>query len=187
MNNKLVDRLQVWGFEDHFFIFKDASLGICLKLNPLDISCKDDDAINQLHQTLTDFLNGLSSNLSLQFVQEIVKSRPDKINEHEQLLKSESPELVQEMVSQRVLEFKRKSNDGELTEQNNYLFVRQPFSKKNQKNSFLDFFRQKKENVLSPETIKQEKYKFSQVVENLKRTFETSGILIEAMEPQKTY
>ncbi|MBL7555113.1 MAG: ATP-binding protein [Bdellovibrionaceae bacterium] len=187
MNNKLVDRLQVWGFEDHFFIFKDASLGVCLKLNPIDISCKDDESINDLHQSVTDLLNGLGSDLSLQFMQEIVKADSEKILAHQKLQQNTAPDLVKEMVSQRVSAFTEKAEKGEISEQNNYLFIRKLISTQKQKKSVFNFFKNKKEESISPETIQKEKIKFSQVVENLRRSMDNVGLKTEPLEPQKSY
>ncbi len=68
MNANLVDRLQVWGFEDGKLIFKDLSLGSILELTPKDISCSTDEYLNSLKSTTCDFLNGLPEGLSIQFV-----------------------------------------------------------------------------------------------------------------------
>jgi len=41
MNNSLVEKLQIWGFEENLLVFRDGNLGAALRLSPLDVTCLD--------------------------------------------------------------------------------------------------------------------------------------------------
>ena len=79
LDSTLADRLELWGFDNNVMVFRDFSLGGALKLSSIDVSCKSDEAINELKSQIRQFLNGLDSNLSLQFVQEIVPEMPVRL------------------------------------------------------------------------------------------------------------
>ncbi|USN48503.1 MAG: ATP-binding protein [Pseudobdellovibrionaceae bacterium] len=78
MSMALADKLQVWGMEDDFIIFKDGSLGFCLELIPLDVSCFDEGGLNDIHERVTGLLNALPSGINLQFIQ-CIESGNDRV------------------------------------------------------------------------------------------------------------
>jgi hypothetical protein len=82
MNNALAEKLEVWGFEEGKLIFKDFSLGTILKVIPRDIQTSTDQSLNTVHQIACDFLNGLPSGLSIQFVQMISRGNETRIERH---------------------------------------------------------------------------------------------------------
>ncbi len=98
-SNALVEKLQVWGFEDGKLIFKDFSLGQVLLVTQPDISTATDEFLNALHLSICDFLNGLPSGLSVQFVQVVEGDIGSVISKHESTLLPEAPMLVRPLSS----------------------------------------------------------------------------------------
>ena len=129
MNNALVDRLQIWGFEDGIAIFKDKSLGFGFQIAPQDISCESNERINQIKGQLKLFLGSLPSNIDLQFVQAIEKGGKEDLDAH-LALASEASELVQQLTQERFEKFSILEDSGALPSQKNLLFVRIPFDDK---------------------------------------------------------
>ena len=103
MTTALADKLQVWGFEKDFTIFADGSCGFGLELNPIDVSCWNDERVNNLSVSIGQFLNGLRVGLDLQFVQEISSNDNEKIlQQHEALARETSNECTKVVTGKRV-------------------------------------------------------------------------------------
>jgi type-IV secretion system protein TraC len=127
VNQSLVEKLQVWGFEDDLLIFKDFSLGSVLELSPRDISTAPDDLLNSLHGMTCDFLNGIKSPLSMQFVQVIEQGASDVLIRHQELKVLSAPELSDELLRQRVEKIGALDDAGQIPTQKLYLVLRRAF------------------------------------------------------------
>lgn len=121
----LSDEIQVWGFEEGFTLFKDASIGFGLQLSTVDVSCLDDDIINQVLSRIKDFLNGLPSGIDIQFVQDIRPGNDTKIGQHAN--NSSNDVLVETLTKSRVERLTKLDEEGLLPIQDLKLFVRVPF------------------------------------------------------------
>ena len=130
MNNALVEKLDVWGFENRFLIFKDKSLGKILEILPKDISCSTDQFLNSLHGGICDFLNGLPEGMNLQFVQMIDKSAEIILEKHEALNVDSSPNLAKRLLAERAGRIRSADLDGKIPNQKLYLVLRRKFVKK---------------------------------------------------------
>lgn len=130
MSVALADSLQVWGIENNTVIFSDGSLGACLELIPIDVSCSDSDRCNDLHDGLCSFLNALPSGIDIQFIQEI-KAGNNKVikNYEDQCLKSQS-ELIKELSLKRVESLNSLDSEGFLPVHGLKLLIRKPLSNK---------------------------------------------------------
>ena len=53
--SNLHEKLQIWGFENNFMIFRDSSIGACLKIEPIDVSCFNNESLNGLNHRLAAF------------------------------------------------------------------------------------------------------------------------------------
>ena len=82
MSGNLADALQVWGLEENITIFIDGSFGTGFRLMPIDGSCWSIDQANDYSQRLAQFLNGLPSEIDIQFVQDIKSGNSELINKH---------------------------------------------------------------------------------------------------------
>lgn len=85
MSGVLADKLQVWGLEDDYIIFSDGSLGFCLEVQPIDVSCWDEVGMNDLHFGLCGFLNALPSGIDIQFIQDICSGNDQIISDNQEL------------------------------------------------------------------------------------------------------
>jgi conjugal transfer ATP-binding protein TraC len=83
--NSLANLLQIWGFQDDAIIFADGSLGFVLELSPVDVSCWEDERVDDYAARLASFLNSLPSGVDVQFVQEISAGNADILDRSEQL------------------------------------------------------------------------------------------------------
>lgn len=175
--SSLAEKLEVWGFEEGRFIFKDMSLGAILKINPRDISCATDEELNALHQVAADFLNGLPAGLSLQFVQMIEKGGASLIQAHGALSTTQMP-LVEKMLSERQSRLKHLDDEGMTPAQAMYVILRRPFKKSVPKKKFSFSFWKKnfEEEDFIRDTIEPELRSFSQVLEQVSQGLETLGL-----------
>jgi len=176
--SSLAEKLDVWGFEEGRFIFKDMSLGTILKVTPRDISCATDEELNTLHQVAADFLNGLPAGLSLQFVQMIEKGGAGLIQNHTDLSEAQEP-LIEKMLTDRVRRLQELDNSGMAPSQSLYVVLRRPFKKAvAKKKSVFSFWKKNshEEADFTRDTIEPELRSFSQLVEQVRQGFETLGI-----------
>lgn len=124
----LSDEIRVWGFENNFIVFDDASIGFGLKLDPLDVSCTSDDEKNQLTTSVIQFLNGLPANTDLQLVCDIRSGNTATIDGFRALAKESTNEMAKFLTSERADMFQALDNEGLIPRYDFYLFVRRPNS-----------------------------------------------------------
>src|SRR5476651_1572495 len=97
----LSDEIRVWGFEDNFIVFDDASIGFGLKLEPLDVTCASDDEKNQLSTSVIQFLNGLPAKTDLQLVCDIRSGNGSTINGFRALADNSTNDMAKFLTSER--------------------------------------------------------------------------------------
>ncbi len=173
----LVDKLQVWGFEDGFLIFKDFSLGAILELKARDVSTATDEFLNSIHSQTCDFLNGLKDPLSMQFVQVIDRGVGTTLDRHEALMESSAPKLAEQLLRERIQKNRARDEAGLIPNQKLYLVLRRPFVRTAKRERRLKIWEKKDEaqewarSALEPE-IKL----FRQVIESTRKGLEIVGI-----------
>lgn len=126
----LSENLQIWGFEDDLTLFSDGSLGFALECIPKDITCYDDNAINDLSSRLGQLLNGLPTGIDIQFLQEIKPGNKNIIDSHSSLKKENDNILLNSLFNERVKKFKDLDDSGRLPFHGLKVFVRRPLKKK---------------------------------------------------------
>lgn len=186
MDATLANRLQVWGFEDGVIVFKDFSLGAAFKVSTLDVSCLADEEIGGIKESLRQFLNGVPSGTSLQFVQEIVPGNLEVIKEHGTRFAPNLTETSQEIIKERLAKFKRLDQEGQLPKQNLYLLVRKPFEKGLVKSGWLSIFRRKKQE-LTEAHLQNEIRHFERVLDNLTSSLNSVNIEAEPLLDQDVF
>jgi len=123
ISNILADYLQIWGFEQNHAVFTDASVGAVFELSPVDVSCSDDEYINQLADRLGHFLNGLPSGFRLQFAQDIKGGNHDVISRFESQNTSDNL-LSKKITTERAKRLFDMDQAGELPAHRLYLVIR---------------------------------------------------------------
>lgn len=123
MSNRLADYLQVWGLEENHIIFSDGSFGFGFRLKPIDASCWSIDQVNEYSQKLVQFLNGMQTEVDLQFVSDIKSGNREIIERHNKNELNTS-QVVQELTQARVSKFSELDSDGLLPKHELILFVR---------------------------------------------------------------
>ena len=186
IKNQLAQKLQVWGFEGKFLIFKDLSLGVILEISQKDITCQTDEALNSFHESNCDFLNSLPPNLSLQFVQSIERGFSKTIEEHESLLQMEAPELSKELLEERTLNLRQSDENGDLRSQKLYVLLRKPFIK-NIKKKGLKLFSKTEEKDWSREVLEPELKSFKKSVELVKSGLELLSLESRILNEEETF
>lgn len=129
MSTALADCLQVWGIESNTVVFSDGSLGACLELSPIDVSCSDEYRCNDLHEGLCSFLNSLPSGVDIQFIQEIKSGNDKVIQDYENLCHGAKSELIKELSLKRVKSLNALDSQGLLPVHKLKLLIRKPLSK----------------------------------------------------------
>lgn len=111
MSAKLADYLQIWGLEGDNIIFADGSFGLGFNLSPVDSSCWSTEQANEYANKLSQFLNGLPSEIDIQFIQDIKSGNQERIDQH---LASDSSdnEVVRELTLARARKFQKLDSDG---------------------------------------------------------------------------
>lgn len=123
MSQKLADCLQIWGLEENHIIFSDGSYGFGFKLKPVDASCWATDQINEYNQKLIQFLNGLQTEVDLQFVSDIKSGNIEVIKRHKNS-NSDTTTVVQSLTETRVQKFSELDQEGLLPKHELLCFVR---------------------------------------------------------------
>lgn len=125
-NNALIQKFEIWGFEEGIAVFKDSSLGFGFSLNAQDISCESDEKINQVKSHLRTLLGSLPSGIDIQFVQSIEKAGKRDLEQHLSFSSSATP-LIRHVAEARFQKFSDLDDSGALPRQENLVFVRIPF------------------------------------------------------------
>ena len=189
MNSKLVDQLQVWGFEDGKLIFKDLSLGSVLELQAKDISCSTDEYLNSLKSVTSDFLNGLPEKLSIQFVQMTTGGSGKVSNDHAALLIDSSSELSKSLLTDRVHKISEQNLNHELIEQKLFVVIRRNFVNKFKPKKRFRLFKKEEntEEYYARSILEPELKLFNQMQLNIQKSFETLGIKTKGLGESETY
>ncbi|MBS1983081.1 MAG: ATP-binding protein [Bdellovibrionales bacterium] len=120
----LVEKIELWGFEKDFAIFRDGSIGFSFELIGADISSSADDTINTWTSRIGSFLNGLPPHLDLQFVQSIESGNSEKLSEFKNRAGGASSSLVQDLAQARVDCMSELDGTGAMPVHRMYLVVR---------------------------------------------------------------
>ncbi len=190
MNSKLVDQLQVWGFEEGKLIFKDLSLGSVLELTAKDISCSTDEYLNSLKSVTCDFLNGLPEKLSIQFVQMTAGGSSQMSEDHASLLKDSASRLSKSLLNERVQKISDLNSKNEIIDQKLYVVIRRSFVNKikTKKKRFRLFKKDdSSEEYFARSILEPELKLFSQMELNIQKGFETLGIKTRTLSEGETY
>ncbi|MBI4925322.1 MAG: ATP-binding protein [Bdellovibrio sp.] len=129
MTTSLADQLQVWGFEGDTIIFQDGSQGMGLQATPIDVSCWDNERVNQLSEKICQFLNGLPIKIDLQFIQEITSGNEEVISKHEKLAHTSNQKVVTELTRVRAEKLRHLDAQGFLPKHGLKIFLRRPMAK----------------------------------------------------------
>ena len=188
INQTLVDKLQIWGFEDGYIIFKDFSLGAILELKAIDISTTTDDLLNSIHTRTCDFLNGLKEPLSVQFVQVIERGVNSTLEQHEQLMTSSAPDLAEQLLRERVTRIRERDRKGEIPNQKLYIILRKPFVLTVKRKNRLKIW-EKKDDVTewSHSALEPEIKLFRQVVESTRKSLELVGVASQSLNESEIF
>jgi conjugal transfer ATP-binding protein TraC len=111
-NDKLVDSLEIWGFEDNYIIYGDGSIGSALSVSPVDVSCWEDDGVNSLSERLCQFLNALPEDIDVQYIQDICKGNDEILSAHEATRHKECSEISTALSAERLEGLRSLDSEG---------------------------------------------------------------------------
>ncbi len=181
----LIDKLQVWGFEDEITLFKDSSMGFGFRLEPHDVAHSSDEDINHLKEKLKNFLGSLPAHIDLQFVQSIEKGGKDTLQEHLSFSKN-SPTLVKHLAQERLNKFNALEEEGKLPQQFNYLLVRIPLKDKNNLEAKIFSLSTQKNEKITMMAFKKGLHKANQLQNEIERQLIAAGFHALRLEPSET-
>jgi conjugal transfer ATP-binding protein TraC len=189
MNNALAEKLEVWGFEEGKLIFKDFSLGTILKVIPRDIQTSTDQSLNTVHQIACDFLNGLPSGLSIQFVQMISRGNETRIERHKADLTESAPELAKKLLMERTEKLLTDDQAGKIPTQSLFVVLRRPFSRpvKPKSKSWRVWKKQDLTTEWASSILDPELRSFNQIVENTRQGLETLGLSSHVLSEEDSF
>lgn len=188
MMTSLAEKLEVWGFEEGVLIFKDLSLGTVLQLTARDVSCATDEELNTLHRLACDFLNGLPSGLSIQFVQGIHRSDSATLQRHRSLSDSGAQPLTTKLMDERLARLARLDEKGAAPQTSLYIVLRKPFTRKNAKPTRrLAFWKRDVEREDSFDILEKELHEFSRTAESVRQGLETLGVESAALSEEEIF
>lgn len=184
----LVDKLEVWGFEDGKLIFTDFSLGSILEIKPRDISCATDELLNSMKDISCNFLNGLPDKLSIQFVQATTGGIEKIVEQHGSAKIGSANELSSSLLEARTKRILELDSMGEVPMQKFYVVLRRPFVKPRPKQKrSLKFWEKKEEEDWSRSVLEPELVFFQQMQEQVRKGLDTLGISSRALNENETY
>lgn len=189
MNDALQSKVQVWGFEESFLIFKDFSLGMILEISPKDISTATDESLNSFARKTADLLNGLPEGMSIQFCQMIDSDVSRILGQHEALGEGGAPDVARKLSENRLTRLRDRESRGQIPKQKLFVilrrnFMRQPVSKK----PLFQFWNTKSKPVdFSRTHLERELKLFTTVVENVKNDFLSLGISPRSLSEEEVF
>lgn len=178
----LSELIQIWGFEEDLFLFKDGSLGFSLKMTPIDLQAKSDHEINALKLQTIQVLNGLPENTTLQFVQDIRSENSSKLYNYEELIDEKVHDSVRSLSRERVRHFEQLHSNNNLPTYSLKLVVRlNPTAKLFEKKMFKskDFLHKVTEENLK-KAVSQARRTQSNIMQSLKSIFEKVEVMPRA-------
>lgn len=185
MSKNLVDKLQVWGFEEGKLIFKDFSLASIFEIEAKDISCKTDEYLNSLKSQECHFLNSLPEGLNVQFVQMTTGGVNKIIDVHQKQMVDGADQITRELLSERVRKIQLQDQKNEIISVKRLLVIRRKFVTKPQNKKeplwrrFLNFIMRKptpEEDIFSRNILEPELKSFSQLEDDMQKKLESLGI-----------
>lgn len=179
--HSLIQKFETWGFEDGITLFKDSSLGFGFRIKPHDISCEDDDKINQIKSQLKTLLGSLPSGIDIQFVQSVEKSGKKDLEEHLSFANNVIP-MVRRVTEERFKKYSDLDDVGALPKQENLVLVRLPF--KDQMSLKIKFF-ETNLTKLKDETessLNQALLKAKMLQAEIGRNLSTSGFTVQKLD-----
>ena len=183
MSAKLADYLQVWGLEGDNIIFVDGSFGLGFHLTPVDSSCWSIEQANDYSGKLTQFLNGLPSEIDIQFIQDIKSGNHRMIDQHQVSDVSENP-VVRELTAARVHKFKKLDLEGLLPHHGLMLFVRRKATESILKNASL-FSRSKSFESMADHRLRQEMVLNERTAHDLEAGLNALGLSPKRMQSEE--
>ncbi len=124
MHKALSDKLEIWGYEQDFILFDDSSLGLCLKLTPIEMEYLDGGEINEISLRLSRFLNGLPEGLSIQWVQDIHGDNSSTFDAYRSLSDGANNEFAKALSDERISHYESLSQEGNIPAYSLYLLAR---------------------------------------------------------------
>lgn len=186
LDSNLNKKIEIWGFEQDCMIYKDKSLGAALRLAAIDASTFSDDRINDIKAGLRNFLNGLPSGISIQFMQEVVSGNDQRIMDHVKTMTADAQPLIQDITLARAEKYNSLDLQGQLPKRNLVLFLRKPFvAKKETGASLKGFF--KNDEALTEKGLHQEISAFTKVVESIVLDLNSQGVMSERLSDAEIF
>lgn len=170
-------KIQVWGFEDDFIIFRDGSTGFGLELRGPDPLCASDETLEAASQKYKELLNSLPSGIAIQFVFDSQNESEAILDNHAGLYLESENLLGAVLLNKRLDSWKTMINEGKIPKFRLRMFLRRPFTQ-----DLLDrpkFFKFKKANEfpeLSEARLRFEISSLTQLRETIEASLKTAGI-----------
>ena len=122
----LVDRLDLWGFENGIALFRDCTGGFGFRLRPVDGSCWPDEAHNEQRLRLKELLGCLPAHADVQFAFQVGRTSERCFDRHRELSAgaSSASSMVLVLQDARLQKFRNLNDDGNLPEHAAFVFVR---------------------------------------------------------------
>lgn len=184
MTSILADNLQIWGFQNEFVIFSDGSYGFALELDPVDVSCWEDNRIDNFAGRICNFLNGLQPGINIQFAQEICGGNESSISGYGELLSKTADQTRADLVAARMSYLRKQDQLGCIPSHRLRCFVRRkPTSPLLQKPKF--FSKTPLFQEVSEENFAKELNTTDQLRNDLIRSLSSLGITARSVEARK--
>ena len=196
MSKNLVDKLQVWGFEEGKLIFKDFSLASISEIEAKDISCKTDEFLNSFKSQECHFLNSLPEGLNIQFIQMTTGGVDKTIDAHAQQIVEGADQITRELLSERVKKFKNEDRNNEIITVKRLLVIRRKFINKppSKKDSIwkriINLVLRRivpVDDVFSTSVLAPELKSFSQIEDDMQKKLETLGIKSRRLDEDEVF
>jgi len=125
----LSDYIEIWGIENDTVLFSDGSLGFALELSTVDPSCWSDDKCNEFSGQLRQFLNGLPSELWVQFVQDMKSGNSAQLTKHHNAEDTDRCSISDSLAQDRISRFNTLDSQGQIPKFSLLLIVRKKCNK----------------------------------------------------------
>lgn len=184
MSKALADYLQIWGLEEDNVLFADGSLGFGLRVEPVDCSCWSNEQANDFAAKVCQFLNGLPSEIDVQFVQDIKGGNKAVISAHAGQAAHEPSSVVSELTNNRIAKFEALDTEGLLPKHGLSLFVRKrPSGVLLERPRF--FSRQRKFQEIAEEKLRSELGTLERLKRDVMSSLESMGVSVRSISAKE--
>lgn len=108
----LVDKLPFWHFHDELMIYADGSLGCGYEINGLDISCEEEEKVNEYSRKIENLFLSATEGLRFQVYYKLTNDIDNIVSDHQEIVEK-APDVYKTIADARINHLKNAHKRGQ--------------------------------------------------------------------------